>query len=301
MKPGVLQEPHQHVFQIDRNFFIILMRIALGIEYNGSDFCGWQFQHHARSVQGCIEAALSKVANHPVQVVCAGRTDTGVHALGQVIHADVTAQRTMRSWVLGSNANLPSDVCVLWALPVDDNFHARFSALARHYRYVILNRPIRPALLDKKITWERRSLSVERMQAAADYLIGTHDFSSYRTKACQAKNPVRTVSRLTVSRIDDHVMIDISANGFLHHMVRNIAGVLIPIGASERLPNWALTVLKARDRIVGGVTAPAFGLYFLGVDYPPPYLFPNSPFPLKCVNPEELNVNSNGYQPLSDR
>jgi tRNA pseudouridine38-40 synthase len=252
------------------------MRIALGIEYVGSDFFGWQFQPHARSVQGCVEAALSKVANHAVKVVCAGRTDTGVHALGQVIHADVTVQRTMRAYVLGTNANLPQDVSVLWAQPVDENFHARFSARARHYRYVILNRPTRPALLAKRVTWERKPLDAERMQAAANYLIGTYDFSSYRAVACQAKNPVRTVSRLTVSRFDEQVIIEISANAFLHHMVRNIAGVLIAIGRGEQLPEWARTVLEARDRTIGGVTAPASGLYFCQVDYPAPYIFPKN-------------------------
>ncbi len=254
------------------------MRIALGIEYAGADFFGWQFQPHARNVQGCVEAALSKVANHPVKVVCAGRTDTGVHALGQVVHADVTAQRSISSWVLGTNANLPSDVSVLWAQPVDENFHARFSARARHYRYVILNRRTRPALLAKRVTWEYKPLEVERMQVASHYLIGTHDFSSYRAVACQAKNPVRTVSRLTVSRVDEQVIIEISANAFLHHMVRNIAGVLMTIGRGEQPPQWARTVLEAQDRTMGGVTAPPGGLYYCGVDYPAPYQFPKMSF-----------------------
>jgi tRNA pseudouridine38-40 synthase len=254
------------------------MRIALGVEYNGTDFFGWQFQSHARSVQGEVEMALSKVANHPVTVICAGRTDTGVHAIGQVIHADVTAERSMRSWVLGTNANLPKDVSLKWAQAVDDNFHARFSAQARHYRYIILNRPTRPALLTQQMTWERRNLDIERMQPAGNYLMGTHDFSSYRAVSCQAKTPVRTVSRLIVSRLGERVMIDISANAFLHHMVRNIVGVLITIGAGEKPPEWAYTVLEAQDRRVGGVTAPAAGLYFGGVDYPPPYQFPKSHF-----------------------
>jgi len=254
------------------------MRIALGVEYNGANFFGWQFQPHARSVQGEVEIALSKVANHPVKVICAGRTDTGVHAIGQVIHADVTAQRTTRSWVLGTNSNLPIDVSMLWAQSVDNHFHARFSAQARHYRYIILNRPTRPALLTKQVTWERRILEVERMQIAGNYLIGTHDFSSYRAVSCQAKTPIRTISRLMVSRMDDRVIIDISANAFLHHMVRNIAGVLITIGAGEKRPKWAHTVLEAQDRTMGGITAPAAGLYFCGIDYPAPYQFPKSTF-----------------------
>ncbi len=256
------------------------MRIALGVEYAGTHFCGWQFQAQARSVQGCVEEALSQVANHPVTVICAGRTDTGVHALAQVIHMDVTATRSPRSWVLGTNSNLPQDVSILWAQPVDNSFHARFSAIARHYRYVILNRPTRPAVLAKQITWEHQPLDIEQMQAAANYLIGTHDFSSYRAIACQAKNPVRTLSRLTIFRFKDQIIIEISANAFLHHMVRNIVGVLITIGHGKQPPLWARTVLEARNRTAGGVTAPASGLYLSGVDYSPSYQLPKQFVPL---------------------
>ncbi len=253
------------------------MRIALGIEYAGNDFFGWQIQPHARSVQGCVEAALSKVANHPVTVVCAGRTDTGVHALGQVVHADVTAQRTTRSWCLGTNTNLPQDISILWTKEVDEHFHARFSAQVRHYRYVILNRLSRPALLAKRVTWEyRRTLDIGRMQAASHYLLGTHDFSSYRATACQAKSPVRTILRLIVYKSSEKVIIEISANAFLHHMVRNIAGVLMTIGSGEQPPEWARTVLEARDRKAGDITASAAGLYFCHVDYPAPYIFPKA-------------------------
>jgi len=254
------------------------MRIALGIEYAGNNFAGWQIQSNARSVQECVEMALSKVANHPVKVTCAGRTDTGVHALGQVIHTDVTAQRTMHSWVFGANANLSKDISVLWAIPVDDNFHARFSALTRHYRYIILNRGTRPALLAKKVTWNYKPLEVEWMQTAANYLLGTHDFSSYRAVACQAKNPTRTILHLNISRSNERILLDISANAFLHHMVRNIAGVLMTIGSGEQSPEWARTVLNARDRTMGGITAPADGLYLCGVDYPKPYIFPKVTF-----------------------
>lgn len=257
----------------DRADWIRIMKIALGIEYAGNDFFGWQIQPHARSVQGCVEAALSQVANHPITVICAGRTDTGVHALEQVIHAEVTAQRSMRSWVLGTNANLPSDVSVLWAQPVDDQFHARFSALARHYRYLILNRTTRPALLAKRVTWEHKPLDIEAMQIAGNSLLGTHDFSSYRSSYCQAKTPIRTITHLGISRNKDQITINISANAFLHHMVRNIMGVLIPIGCGEQKPEWARQVLEAKNRTVGGMTAPASGLYFCRVDYPEPYLF----------------------------
>lgn len=250
------------------------MRIALGIEYAGNNFAGWQIQSNVRSVQQCVETALSKVANHTVKVTCAGRTDTGVHALEQIVHADVTAQRTMRSWVFGANANLSKDISILWATPVANTFHARFSALARHYRYIIVNRPIRSALLTKKVTWYYKHLEIEPMQTASKYLLGTHDFSSYRAVACQAKSPVRTISHLNVSRCADRVIIDISANAFLHHMVRNIAGVLMTIGCDERPPEWAHTVLEARNRTLGGVTALADGLYFCKIDYPEIYTLP---------------------------
>jgi tRNA pseudouridine38-40 synthase len=252
------------------------MKIALGVEYCGSQFFGWQIQTQARSVQGCLEMALTKVANHPVTVICAGRTDTGVHAIGQVIHIDVTAQRSPRSWILGTNSNLPHDISILWAQEVDDSFHARFSATARHYRYIILNRFTRPAVLSQRVTWYYQPLDVERMQLAANDLIGTHDFTSYRALNCQAKNPVRTISQLNIFRQEDLIIIDISANAFLYHMVRNIAGVLMAIGSGKQPTSWAQTVLAARDRTAGGITAPASGLYFCQVDYPSPYIFPKA-------------------------
>ncbi len=252
------------------------MRIALGIEYAGNDFFGWQIQSQLRSVQACVEIALSKVANHPVHVVCAGRTDTGVHALGQVIHADVQVQRSVDSWVLGTNSNLPKDISVLWVQPVSEDFHARFLAQARYYRYIIFNRQVRPAILHKKVTWVFKPLNVQAMQIASKYLIGTHDFSSYRAVACQAKSPVRTILSLNISTVDEKIIIDISANGFLHHMVRNIAGVLIAIGHGKKPIEWANTVLQARDRRAGGITALADGLYLVKVDYPEPYIFPEN-------------------------
>lgn len=254
-----------------------IMRLALGLEYAGENFHGWQTQHtqpSVRTVQRYVEMALSTVANHPVIVICAGRTDRGVHALTQVIHADVQVERPVHAWVLGTNANLPNDISILWAQPVPDDFHARFSAMARHYRYVILNRRARPALLLNKVAWEHQPLVTESMHAAAAYLIGTHDFTSYRAVACQAKTPIRTVTQLTVTRINDKVIIDISANAFLYHMVRNITGVLLAIGRGEQLPEWAHQVLMARDRTVAAVTAPASGLYLCQVDYPQRYGLP---------------------------
>ena len=250
------------------------MRIALSVEYDGSAFSGWQLQEGVRTVQGCVETALSKVADHPVRVICAGRTDAGVHARGQVIHFKTDAVRSMRSWVFGANANLPTEISMLWAQPVNDDFHARFSAVRRRYRYVILSRPVRPTFLAGRVSWDYRSLNETRMVAAASCLLGEHDFTSYRALACQAKTPVRTLYRLDVTRQDDLIFIDIEANGFLHHMVRTIAGVLMSIGAGEREPIWARQILEMRDRTVGGVTAPPHGLYLMEIGYPETYAIP---------------------------
>ncbi len=250
------------------------MRIALGVEYDGSAFCGWQFQDHSPSVQEAVEKALSKVANEPVRVFCAGRTDTGVHATEQVIHFETTVQRTERSWVYGANAHLPAEVALLWATPTNEKFHARFSAVRRRYRYVIFNRGVRPTFLARRTSWEYRSLDVARMAEAATFLVGEHDFSSYRAVACQAKSPVRTIYDIQLSCHNELIFIDIEANAFLHHMVRNIAGVLMAIGAGERSPEWAAEVLAYRDRTKGGITAPPFGLYLTGVTYPEQFLLP---------------------------
>ncbi len=251
------------------------MRIALGVEYHGAGLVGFQSQREGASVQGALEVALSRVADHPVCVVCAGRTDAGVHALAQVVHFDTRAERRPRGWVLGANVHLPRAIAVQWAQVVPDDFHARYSALARHYRYLIQNRWVRPALDDGRVCWEHRPLDAARMHGAAQYLLGEHDFTSFRAQACQAKHAVRRVLRLTVTRSGERVAIDISANAFLHHMVRNIAGVLITIGSGEQAPEWAREVLSRRDRTQGGVTAPAAGLYFMGVNYPPRFGLPD--------------------------
>lgn len=250
------------------------MRIAAGVEYDGSAFCGWQYQDHSPSVQVAVEQALAKVANHPLRVVCAGRTDTGVHAAGQVIHFDTEAERSEFSWVRGANSNLPDSVRLLWAQPVADHFHARFCARRRYYRYVIFNRAIRPAYLHRRVSWDYRPLEVEPMQEAARYLIGEHDFSSYRAVACQAKSPVRTLYQLDIQRRGEFIVLDLNANAFLHHMVRNIAGVLMSIGAGEATPLWAQQVLEQRDRTLGGITATPDGLYFMRVDYPDEFDLP---------------------------
>lgn len=253
------------------------MRIALGVEYGGSRFCGWQTQQgDVRTVQGCVEHALSRVAAHPVRVVCAGRTDSGVHAIGQVVHFDSTAERSVRSWVFGANANLPEDVTVLWARPVSEDFHARFSATRRMYRYVIFNRPQRPSWQAGRVSWDYRPLDAARMQQGASYLLGEHDFSSFRAYACQAKSPRRTVYRLDVRRYGRLLVIEVEANAFLHHMVRNLAGVLMAIGAGEQEPSWAGEVLAHRDRRLSGVTAPPDGLYLCRVCYPQEFDLPGA-------------------------
>ncbi len=252
------------------------MRIALGVEYNGQSFFGWQVQDGTRTVQGCLEAALSVVANHPVRVFCAGRTDRGVHGMGQVVHFESDSERTMHSWVMGANVNSPEEVSVLWAKPVDDTFHARFSATRRRYRYIIMNRKVRPSFLAGRVSWDRRDLDVQKMAAAGQLLVGEHNFNSYRAVACQAKNPVRTIHSLEVHRSGPFITLDVEANAFLHHMIRNIAGVLMAIGAGERPIEWAGELLEVCDRTQGGVTAPPHGLYFVNVTYPEKYEIPET-------------------------
>jgi len=253
------------------------MRIALGIEYDGRPFCGWQYQDHSPSVQAVVEQALSHVAAQPIRVICAGRTDTGVHAAEQVVHFDTDVRRDDKAWVMGTNVNLPASVRVLWVRNVSDSFHARFSAVRRRYRYVIFNRNVRPAFLSGRVAFDYRPLDEVRMQEAAQYLLGKHDFNAYRAVACQAKSPIRTVYRLDVTRRDELILIDIEANAFLHHMVRNIAGVLMTIGAGEQEPAWAKQVLQGRDRCLGGVTGPPEGLYLVEVVYPEEFGLPQLP------------------------
>jgi len=250
------------------------MKIAAGIEYCGTRYSGWQCQKDVPNIQEHVEQAVSKVANHPVRVICAGRTDTGVHALNQVIHFETSAQRKLHSWILGSNVNMSADVSMIWARQVEDDFHARYSATGRTYRYIILNRAARPGFNNGLVTWEYRPLDEERMTAAAAHLAGEHDFTSFRSAACQAKNPVRVVRRCEVYRQHDYVILEIAANAFLHHMVRNIAGVLMAIGMRKEDPDWVKDILRARNRKAGGVTAPADGLYLMNVDYPDKYGLP---------------------------
>lgn len=250
------------------------MRVALGIEYDGSDYFGWQRLAHGPSVQAEVEAALSFVADHPVVVTCAGRTDAGVHARCQVVHFDTTAERDARAWVLGATTRLPPAIAVLWARAVPDDFHARFSAQARRYRYTILNRPVRPALEARFVAWERVLLDANAMHAAAQALLGERDFSSFRAVSCQARHARRCVNEITVRRENEYVIIETEANAFLHHMVRNIAGSLLEVGRGERPVEWIAELLAARDRNMAGVTAMPQGLTFLGPRYPAQWGFP---------------------------
>ena len=244
------------------------MRIALGLEYDGSRFHGFERQTDRRTVQGEVERALARVAASPVRLTCAGRTDAGVHALGQVVHFDTGASRPNRAWVRGTNTYLPPDVAVLWARPVDERFHARYRAVRRRYRYVIVNRSTRPALLAQRAAWEYRPLDARLMHLGARPLVGEHDFSSFRAAGCQAASPVRRVDRLDVARTGERIVIEVHANAFLQRMVRNIAGTLLAVGAGEHEVDWVGSVLAARDRTAGGVTASPGGLYLVGVDYP---------------------------------
>lgn len=253
-----------------------MTRFALGVEYDGAGFCGWQSQIGVATVQDALERALAQVACAPIRVVAAGRTDTGVHALGQVVHFDSDAKRRPEAFVRGTNAHLGADVAVLWARVVPGDFHARFSACARRYRYVWLNRRARPALFRDQLSFDHRPLDAGRMQAAAGALVGRHDFSAFRAAQCQAKTPVRTVHSLAIERHGPLVVMVIHADAFLHHMVRNIAGVLAVIGAGERPLAWAAEVLAGRERAMAGITAPPHGLYLEAVEYPQRYDIPAS-------------------------
>jgi tRNA pseudouridine38-40 synthase len=215
-----------------------------------------------------VEDALSAVANEPIDTICAGRTDAGVHAIAQVVHFDTSAERSERGWILGANSNLPDDVSAQWAKPVDQEFHARFSASSRSYQYLILNRQIRAALNRNRAWWVHQPLDAKYMQQAADHLLGEHDFSAFRAAGCQASTPVRVIRELNVTRNEDWISIDVTANAFLQHMVRNIAGLLAAIGQGDEEPAWAREVLDSRDRTKGGMAAPAHGLTLVKVAYP---------------------------------
>jgi tRNA pseudouridine38-40 synthase len=254
-----------------------VVRIAVGLEYEGSAYAGWQVQPAAPSLQAVTERALARIAAAPVALVCAGRTDAGVHALNQVAHFDTSAARSLRSWVLGANSELPADVTLTWARVVPAHFHARFSAEARIYRYLILNRTARSALHAQRATWIHRPLDEGAMSQAAALLTGEHDFSAFRAAECQARSPVRRLTHLSVRRRGDWVVIEAQANAFLHHMVRNLTGLLIRVGKKDAAPAWAREVLEGRDRTKSAPTAPAAGLYLAGVRYPVAFGLPSGP------------------------
>lgn len=250
------------------------LRYGAVVEYDGSQFCGWQRQVHCRAVQQQVEEALSSVANQPVSVVCAGRTDTGVHGWHQIIHFDTSAERNPRNWMMGANANLPAGIRLHWVKNMSAHFHARFSALSRTYRYLILNSSVKAALMHGGLSWCRYPLSVELMEAAAQALIGEQDFSAFRGAGCQSNTPMRDVKSVQVFQRGDIIAIEICANAFLLHMVRNIAGSLMAVGKGEQQPIWIAELLAGRDRTKAASTAPAAGLYLIDVAYPEVFALP---------------------------
>lgn len=253
-------------------------RYAIGVEYDGRAFRGWQTQQAGViSVQETLERAVSHVANHPVIIHAAGRTDAGVHASGMIAHFDSVAVRNERNWLMGVNTALPEGIALRWIQPIADGFHARFKAVARRYHYVIYNHPRRSSLLAGRVTWHYHPLDLARMQEAARHLVGVHDFSAFRAVACQSNRPVRDVHFIHLDQRGPLIRLDIQADGFLHHMVRNIAGVLMTIGQGKAEPAWAAEVLASRDRTLGGVTASPDGLYFVDAHYPPEFTLPREP------------------------
>ena len=250
-------------------------KVVLVVEYNGAAYKGWQAQKSGvPSVQEKLEKALAVITNHPVKVICAGRTDSGVHASAQVVHFETHVVRNERAWTLGVNTYLPADISVVAASDVDDEFHARFSAVSRRYRYVIYSSERRPAILAKGVTWTFKTLNVDAMKEAAKVFLGTHDFTSFRAVGCQANTPIRTVLNFDVQQLGHYIVLDVRANAFLHHMIRNFAGVLMSIGAGEKPVSWSKDVLEAKDRCKGGITAPPDGLYFVDAQYPDAFNVP---------------------------
>ena len=262
-------------------------RLAMGVEYDGTLYNGWQYQPHAPSVQQCLNVAISAVADETTSCIGSGRTDTGVHAGGQVAHFDSPAERSPRAWLLGINSNLPDDINILWIKEVDPEFHARYSALKRIYRYSILNRPVRSALARHRAWWVRRPLDEQAMHAAAQALLGEQDFSAFRAASCQSNSPMRNVHTIGVKRHGDLVILEIVANAFLHHMVRNIAGALLAVGDRRKPVEWIAELMDGRDRRLGAETGPASGLYLAEVEYPALFNLPSTPF-----GPTLIGMNS---------
>jgi tRNA pseudouridine38-40 synthase len=252
-------------------------RIALGVEYDGTDFVGWQPQHNGRSVGVELGAAVTAVANEAVQVNAAGRTDAGVHATGQVVHFDTSATRSVRGWMLGINSNLPPDIAVRWVREVPPDFDARRSAIARRYRYVIVSAPTRPAVARRFVWWLRDALDCAAMTHASIAWLGEHDFSAFRAAECQSSTPMRRVHAIGIARHEERVEIEVTANSFVYHMVRNLVGALAEIGRGRAAPTWAAELLAGRDRTKGAATAPAHGLTLVEVYYPEELGLPRKP------------------------
>ncbi|MFC1234283.1 tRNA pseudouridine(38-40) synthase TruA [Vibrio sp. F74] len=250
------------------------MRIALCVEYHGTKYSGWQRQKHVNSVQQELEKALSIIAAHPVEVQCAGRTDAGVHGTGQIVHFDTNSTRKLVAWVMGTNTNMPKDIAVRWAKEVPDAFHARFTATARRYRYIIFNNAFRPAILSSGVSHYHGELDAEKMHEAGQFLLGENDFSSFRAAHCQSNSPWRNIHHLDVSRNGNYIVIDIKANAFVHHMVRNITGSLIEVGRGEQNTEWIKWLLAEKNRSLAGATAKPGGLYLVDVDYPAEFELP---------------------------
>lgn len=275
---------------------VCLKRIALCVEYAGDAFEGWQTQPHGRTVQDVVTRALGQVAGLPVEVVCAGRTDTGVHATTQIIHFQPGSARPLSAWVRGTNSHLPRSVAVRWAHEVDEHFHARFSATARHYRYILFNSPVRPALLAGRVGWFHAPLDGEAMRAAASVLVGRHDFSAFRAAACQAKSPVRTLRHATITRQGDYWWFDFCADAFLHHMIRNLVGSLVYVGKGKHGPDWIAHLLSCRDRSASAPTFAPDGLYLCGVEYPDRWSLPQGG---RIICPPQLPTVSSCHVPES--
>lgn len=253
------------------------MRIALGVEYNGHGYYGWQAQRSGiATIQGHLETALARIANETIFLHCAGRTDANVHATGQVVHFDTRAKRHIDAWIWGTNSYLPPSIVVRWSRAVDFSFHARFKATARRYRYVIYNHPIRPAILQTRVSWHYYPLDIAPIAQAGQYLLGEQNFNSFRSSQCNSKSPMRNVTDFSIRRQGNFVIIEIEANAFLHHMVRNIVGSLLKVGAGTKPPEWIKDVLQAKSRQAAAETAPPDGLYLTHVRYPEPYIFPPS-------------------------
>ncbi len=251
--------------------------IALGIEYLGANYSGWQRQRHVNSVQAELESVLSKIGDEEILVNCAGRTDTGVHATGQVVNFNCNNPRPDKAWILGANTQLPDDIAVRWVKSVDDKFHARFSATARRYRYIIANTKAKPAIMNSGLTWVRHKLDLDAMNSACQYFPGEQNFAAFQAASCQSPTSMRNIHHLKVEKRADYLIIDIKANAFLHHMVRNIAGTLISIGKGIKTPQWAQELLIAKDRNLAAATASPKGLYLVDVEYPDSFKIPRLP------------------------